>query len=145
MIHLIHRNGMPLHVQCESRQYVVGFKNTMLARKAYYQMQPDKVTLLVGVDEPTIITRDLSVDRQATLFIPKNKRFIDAVMDHGLYMTSEPQKRFYAIPFRNRNTGIIIPMDLLDETEDDITLRCLMVVPMIGNEDFHEELKCLFR
>lgn len=141
MIHLIYRNGMPLHIKYESRQYVMGLRNTMLARKIFYQVQPDKVSLLVGVDKPFAITPDLSVDSQATLFIEKNKRCIDTVLDHGLYMTSESQDTFYGIPFRNKNTGIIIPTDLLDETEEDMTLRCLIVVPMIGNED----VKSLFR
>lgn len=141
MIHLIHRNGMPLHIQYESRQYVMGLRNAILARKIFYQIQPDKVSLLIGVDEPLAINRDLFVDSKATLFIPKSKRCIDAGLDHGLYMTSESQDKFYGIPFRNKNTGIIIPTDLLDETEEDMTLRCLMVVPTIGNED----LKSLFK
>lgn len=129
MIHLIYRQGAPVTVQYDSRQYVVGFKNKLLARKVHYQMQPDKLTLLVGADEPSAITRNLLLDRQTTLFIPKNERCIDAVMDHGLYMMSEMQNTFYAIPFRNQNTGILMPMEILDETLDDMTLRCLMVVP----------------
>jgi hypothetical protein len=139
--------------------YVLAFKSVMLARKVHYQLAQfndcTKMTLLPSVDKQThwiststkqqVVTK-LNTDMVATLFVPKTTtKEYDPIMDGGIHLDTMLEQDLYALP-QNGLNGIVLPMKVLDETHDEMVLRCMTFDPIIADDydNIRLSLKSLF-
>lgn len=77
----------------------------------------------------------LTLDVKSTLFIPKNHHKCMDPIDDGLFtMHHVPEVEFLRIPVQqqsgNTQKGIVIPYDLIDETDDEFMFKCYVIDPM---------------
>ena len=136
--------------------YMIAFRSVMLARKVHYQLakinSTNNISMLPGVDKITHhIPRNndntkLHIDTVATLFVPKQRKIHhDPIMDDGVFMEMMSEQDVFVKPLNGIN-GLLLPVKVLDETDEEMVLRCISVDPIMTDDDktIRSSLKSLF-
>jgi len=129
-----------LSVWHKRSEYFVAFPKAINARKVHYNihMQPN---LLLLRDTNIDLHRDLfdngydlhlTLDVKSTLFIPKNRqKCIDPIYDAVFTMVQVEESDFLKVPIKS-DKGIVVPYDLLDETDDEFMFRAYVIDPIVN-------------
>ena len=132
-IYTLQQKDRTLSILHKKRNYVIGFKNVIMARKVHYFMHPEPKLLLLCNDylEKDVDNVKIHIDPKGTLFIPKmNGSFLDPMNDGNFHMAHHKEAEFLSFPFV-KNLGIIMPYDLIEESEDEFIFRSVVVDPNI--------------
>lgn len=138
-VYMIGLGGKHLSVRSMNVEYLVGFEKNLLARKVQYWLPPYPELSVVRGDSITVSpasfplpspTSKLVMDTSATLFISKTSGSIWHPMnDIGFYLDVKNEDDFLMYPFTKR-AGIIIPQNILSETEDEFVIRSCIIEPI---------------
>ena len=77
--------------------------------------------------------RLLVIDKEATLFVHKahgKGSVVDNVLDQGICLHQIAEDDFMMLPFQGVY-GVMLPTKIMDETDEDITFRCITIDPMV--------------
>lgn len=140
MIYTLQKGDTCLSVMHRRIQYLVGFQKVMHARKVHYSIHMNPQLLLLrdtNIDLHGDLMENgydlnLTLDVHSVLFVPKNTTScMDAIYDGCFTMRSVKETDFLKIPIFNPSpTGIIMPYDLIDETEDEFMFRSYVIDPL---------------
>lgn len=126
----------------KNEHFIIGFQKAVLARKVHYNMDPNPKFQILPDDPQRFYktslgkTYEITMDTKCTLFIPKfNGSFLDPLNDGCYHLNSTKERDFYTYPF-NKNLGIILPYNLIDETPDEFIFKSYMIYPCIDVENF---------
>jgi hypothetical protein len=140
-IYMIGLGSKNLSVRSKSVDYVIGFKNVMLARAIHYSLPPYPQLSIVRGDEVDLTNRlvdigighkntKLIIDPSATIFIPKTKGTIwHPNNDIGFFLDVKRESEFMTYPM-TKGLGIIIPQDITMETDDEFVLKSFLIEPI---------------
>lgn len=147
--HLIKQGHKCLGLQHCNASYVVGFKNPLLARKVHYTLHPeadkrirlersvtfdvtDDVTDGLGSLGINYVGQKVTIDTQALLHLPKHGAggVLDPMNDVGFHLDIVEACNFYMYPFE-RNLGVIMPYELLEESADELVMWSHVIDPTI--------------
>jgi hypothetical protein len=133
-IYTLQQKDRTLSVLHKKRNFVIGFKNVITARKVHYYMHPEPKIILICNDYIEKQVDDkvtIHIDAKSTLFIPKMRgAFLDPMNDGNFHMSQLKEEEFLRFPFL-KNLGIIMPYDLVEESEDEFIFRSIVVDPII--------------
>lgn len=111
------------------REYVIGFKNVVYARKVQYNMathpELSLVKSLTHMDLSETIEEQLVLDHNASLFITKcpfGKR------NEQLHLQTYTLEKFLLLPYQ-RNLGIVMPYELIEETDQEFHFKSHVIDP----------------
>lgn len=130
-IHIPHVGAAPLCVVHAQKRYLVGFPRERDARivKPHLLSAPSGVAFLPGLETMQLkydTDHVLCLDKDATLFVSKEKR--KRALREVRLRTME-EATFINLPFAG-SLGVIIPTVLLDDSEDELTFRCVAIDPV---------------
>lgn len=141
-IYMIGLGSKNLSVRSKSVDYVIGFKNVMLARAIHYYLPPYPELSLVRGEDVDCSDRladlgfkrsKLILDPKATLFVPKTQGTIWHPMNEiGTHLDVKPELEFMTYPMK-KGLGIIIPQEIKIETDDEFVLGAFLIEPMDFN------------
>ena len=138
-IFTINLKNKTLSVENHNKTYAIGFQNPLTARKILHSIEPTPKIVLLR-DNTINLKQDLQevgydinifIDTTATLFIPKLKKgvpYLDPMNDIGYHLHSYEVNEFIEIPIF-KNIGIVLPYDIIDEDENEFTIRSCVVEP----------------
>ena len=110
----------------------------MEVRRVMYNMHPepqfdllrnDAIDLTKDLNSAGVFDINLNMDIGATLFIPKFKGdLMDPMNDAGFHMNAHDEEDFLMFPIL-KNIGIVMPMYLQDENEDEYIFKVTVMDP----------------
>jgi hypothetical protein len=122
----IHKSNKTIGFTYNHRHYVIGFSNVMMARKVQYSMNKDPIITMVRSDIEMDLSKKvkekLVIDLRASLFITKGKR------DDQLHLETCSHREFLMFPYE-KNVGIVMPYQLIDESEVEFHFKAHVVEP----------------
>jgi hypothetical protein len=132
-MHSICRGSTTVSVKSNNINYVIGFKSLSYAKKVQYNIHPEpKIILLksnVQIVKNEELSIDITIDNEATLFIEKHLGDVmDPLNDGGFHISTTKINDFILYP-NSKNIGIILPFDLLDETENEFIFKSFVIDP----------------
>jgi len=144
-------DSAPIGLAYSGKKYLIGFASPVHARKVQYTIKmpfQNHISMLPGVEPLRIklYNRMLVCDKEATLFVHKNnvRRVVDNVLDQGMCLEKMDEEEFMLLPFHGVY-GVMLPTKVIDETDDDITFRCVTIDPMNDNDDdIKDSVRVLF-
>lgn len=138
-VYSLQKGNKMLSVLHRRTEYLVGFSKVMNARKVHYSIHMHPQLILLR-DTNIDLHQDLfdkgydlhlTLDVKSTLFIPKNKqKCIDPIYDAVFTMVQMEERDFLQLPIKS-DKGIVVPYELLDETEDEYMFRSYVIDPLI--------------
>lgn len=133
-IYTLRHNSAAIGCIHKKTNFIVGFKSLNLARKIHYNLQcPDHgMHMMEGIRRLHNNELNIEFDVEATLFLPKSRNdraTLNAIDDLGIYLDTMDITQFYNIPFKTM-TGLIIPLLILDETEEEFVIRSHVLYPV---------------
>ena len=103
----------------DDKHYVVGFRNVITARSVQYFLHPDAKLSVWKLPMQ---------DPNGMLFIPKySGAAFDPMNDGCFHMEQLSSEEFLKYP--SKMVGIIVPLDLVDEDEEQFVFDSFMVDP----------------
>lgn len=137
-IYTICRGNKTVAVPHRNNHYVIGFKKPMEVRRVMYNMHPEphfdllrneSIDLSNDLSNAGVVDISLNMDIGATLFIPKFKGdLMDPLNDAGFHMSAHNEEDFFLFPIQ-KNIGILMPMYLQDENEDEYIFKVMVMDP----------------
>lgn len=130
-MYTICRGNKTVSVKTDNKDYIIGFKNAYIARKVQYNMHPEPKIILLKSNTMSIEKENINIyiDNDASLFIQKLQGdYYNPINDGGYHMKNENLDNFMLFPFTN-SIGIIIPYNLIDETNDEYIFKCIVLDP----------------
>lgn len=154
----------------QTRHYVVGFRNVMLARLTQYKINPQPSFRLersqvidisnavdlslenIAKEYPTIgplfgQTQEekgqITIDVGSKLFASKMVHpggVWDPLNDGGFFLEQVPVENLYMLPF-NTNVGVVLPRELIEETDRELVFDCEVIDPVESTWHFRKSLK----
>jgi hypothetical protein len=115
--------------------YILGFPSATHARAVQFSMVHDPTEL-------TFVRQARGTEVHAVLHIPKvsAEEMMDPWNDVGFHIQPEPFEEFLMTPF-NKGVGVIMPYDLLDETEEAFTFESQLIEPNLRPNLFKNTLR----
>lgn len=134
-IHLINCKNKSVGFVNYNKHYVIGFKNSQVARKVMYGLHPEKKPYLLR-DDPQILSDiktgiELTIDSSATLFIPKFQGSSTYPLnDGGFHIKTVNYEDFLVYPMTH-SLGVVIPFVLIDESSEEFMYRSHVIDPLL--------------
>lgn len=136
MINTIQQYNKTVGFYHKKRPYVIGFRNGHIARNVMYKMEPNPIFTLLKQSPTQMINEEtsleLTIDSEATLFIPKNKDL--EIKNEDLHIAPVEFEDFITYPY-TLNVGIVIPYVLVSEDEEEFVYRSHVIDPMFEVPD----------
>jgi hypothetical protein len=122
--------------------YIIGFRYSRIARNVMHNLHPEPLfTLVRGIEAPSRLSVsdikkhpvELSIDSNATLFIPKYEgSSSDPMNDGGFHMETLAIDDFVAYPV-TKAVGVILPYVLIEENQEEFIYRSHVIQPCDSN------------
>lgn len=132
-MYTICRGSKTVSVNSNNINYVIGFKSLSYVKKVQYNIHPEPKIILLKSNTQIVknegLAIDITIDNEATLFIEKHLGdALDPLNDGGFHINTSKIDDFVLYPY-SKNIGIILPFDLLDETENEFIFKSIVIDP----------------
>lgn len=135
-MYTINSGNKTVSVHSDNIHYIIGFKNVRIARKVQYNMHPEPIITIIKNPETQITNNNVHLNNDVTLFIPKAPLDLPPAMrDGGYHIHEYKENDFMALP-STRNIGIIIPIKLQEETNEEFVFKSILFDPMFNYYGF---------
>ena len=139
------------------RQYVIGFKTPVMARKVQYNCHPDPTLRIERSDFINItqevntsleilgiagVNSSISIDVFATLYILKMNHpggVSNPMNDGGFHLEEYALEDLYMMPFE-KNIGLIMPYLIRDDDKKYMVFTCQVIDPVYSTNHFRKSL-----
>lgn len=138
LIYTLKSGAKTIGFYTDNRPYVIGFRQAMLARQVQYTISHDPKFEFYkddsfGAKNAMYSHGKLKLQKQTM------KSAVSVHDDVGLHMQAYPYNTFLEMPFK-KGVGIIIPHNIEDESEYQITFNVHAVGPFFDSDVCRAEL-----
>lgn len=130
-MYTICRGNKTVGTKSDNKDYIIGYKKVIFARKVQYNIHPEPKIILLKSNMTFVEKNNIKVhiDNDASLFVQKHRgNYYNPLNDGCYHMKIEKLDEFMLFPF-TKSIGIILPYNLIDETDDEFIFKCIVLSP----------------